>query len=268
MRLILVVGSEGRIGRGLVKAWTKNAETKVIGFDTSPSTICNVPNYVYIQGSVLNENDLCELRTQIETIQVELGIVGEMHGILNCFTAPDFDYSNMQPPKTLSAHDARIWAWKNYPSRDFLTQYETNVVGIHNLLTNLSDQYLNSKKLSIVNFSSMYALKSPNQDLFVNPNKFVFKAPAYSASKAAIKNYTEYLAKIYEGRGIRVNCIAPGSMEAGQSEEFKSRYGENTLTGRMMQLEDIVGAIEFLLSDDSRYMNGSCLTIDGGWSIR
>ena len=268
MKLILVVGSEGRIGSSLVKTWTNNENIQVIGFDRATSSNCKAPNFSYISGSVLNLDDLEVLKETIETIQAQYGILGEMNGILNCFTAPDFEYGNLQPPISLNTLDARIWAWKNYPSEDFLAQYETNVIGIHSLLTRICDLYLNSKNLSIVNFSSMYALRVPNQDLFVNPSKFVFKPPAYSASKAAIINYTEYLAGIFQGRGIRVNAIAPGSIEAGQSEKFISEYGKTTLTGRMMQNEDVVGAIEFLVSDASRYMNGSCMTVDGGWSIK
>ena len=104
--------------------------------------------------------------------------------------------------------------------------------------------------------------------IFKNLGHFIFKPPAYSASKAALENYTEYLSQLFKGSGIRVNSIAPGVVFSGQSEAFRAKYSVSTNTGRMMDPKEIVGAIDFLTSENSSYMNGSCLTIDGGWSSR
>jgi NAD(P)-dependent dehydrogenase (short-subunit alcohol dehydrogenase family) len=268
MNLTLVVGSEGLLGKKLVQMLVEKPNSVIVGFDRFKGEMKSIPNFTYVRGSVLNADDLLELKNEIYRIQSLHGIIGQMNGILNCFAAPEFSFRDLQPPESLEIGDARIWAWRNYPSQDFVNQYETNVVGVHKLLTTICDSYIDSEKLSIVNFSSMYSLRVPNQDLFMNPDRFVFKAPAYSASKAALNNYTQFLAGLFQGKGIRVNSIVPGSIETDQSEKFKIEYGKATFTGRMMKPEDVVGAVEFLLSDSSKYMNGACLTIDGGWSAK
>jgi NAD(P)-dependent dehydrogenase (short-subunit alcohol dehydrogenase family) len=107
-----------------------------------------------------------------------------------------------------------------------------------------------------------------NQSIFKKLDHYVFKPPAYSASKAALENYTEYLSQVFQGSGVRINTIAPGVIDSGQSDEFKGEYSRTTNKGRLMNPSEILGAIEFLTSENSEYMTGSCLTIDGGWSAK
>lgn len=95
---------------------------------------------------------------------------------------------------------------------------------------------------------------------------------AYSASKGGVINLTRDLASQWAGRGIRVNAIAPGwfpsEMTAPLFEgERWERYLQRTVpAGRAGRAGELDGALVFLASDASSYVNGQTIAVDGGWS--
>lgn len=262
------MGSEGSLGRELVNSLLLDPSFIVVGFDLGTNSSIVNKNYMYLPGSVNSKSDIASLRKLIEQIQIDHHQIGSMSSIVNCFAHDEYKFKVSEIPDNLPESEWATWGWRHYPHSDFVAQYETNVVGIHQILTGLYEAYADSEECSIVNFSSQYAKRTPNQELFKGFGKFIFKPPGYSASKAAIENYTEYLAKVFQGKGIRVNCIALGSVDLGQSDEFKNKYSKSTLSGRMMSKKEAVNCLQFLISSASAYMNGACLTADGGWSIK
>jgi len=90
----------------------------------------------------------------------------------------------------------------------------------------------------------------------------------YSATKAAVIGLTRALAKEVGPRGIRVNAVAPGflrtDMVENLSESQVRRISRRTPLGRLGEVEDVVGAVFFLLSDEARFITGQTLVIDGG----
>lgn len=97
----------------------------------------------------------------------------------------------------------------------------------------------------------------------------VFGTTAYSASKAGIMGLTKALARELTPRGIRVNCIAPSMIDtdiAGDllTEERKAELARGTLVGRMGKVEDVVNCILFLAADESEYLTGVTLDVNGG----
>ncbi|SFP82370.1 SDR family NAD(P)-dependent oxidoreductase [Amycolatopsis rubida] len=91
---------------------------------------------------------------------------------------------------------------------------------------------------------------------------------AYSASKAALIGFTRALCKEFGARGIRVNTVAPGLIEAesgaGLPPQAVERIVGMTALGRICQPEDVAGAVLFLAGDTSRYISGVTLNVDGG----
>ncbi len=96
---------------------------------------------------------------------------------------------------------------------------------------------------------------------------------AFAAAKAGVVNFTKAMAIELGSRGILVNCIAPGSVRA--KDAGKEFYGKETLfkelvshipLGRTGTPEEIAHAALFLAAPESSYINGSVLTVDGGWT--
>ena len=91
----------------------------------------------------------------------------------------------------------------------------------------------------------------------------------YSASKGGIIALTKSLALDWAPYGIRVNCVIPGLTDTAQprrelSDEQLYELGSRTPLGRIGQPEDIAAAVSFLLSDDSAYMTGQSIAVNGG----
>ena len=114
---------------------------------------------------------------------------------------------------------------------------------------------------SIINFSSTYGVSSPKH--FIYPDGFV-KNIGYTISKAGVLGMSKYLAT-YLAPNIRVNTIVPGGVRSDFDPEFIKKYGEMTPMKRMMEKNEILGAVHYLSSDSSSYTTGSELTVDGGW---
>jgi NAD(P)-dependent dehydrogenase (short-subunit alcohol dehydrogenase family) len=95
----------------------------------------------------------------------------------------------------------------------------------------------------------------------------------YAAAKGALEILTRCLALEWAQRGVRVNALAPGFFAAGVGEPLiESRWREWLLakipTGRFGQVEDLDGAVVFLASDASRYVTGTTIAVDGGWTAQ
>jgi len=268
MKINVIVGCEGMLGKQIVAAKLSNTENVVIGYDMISVSNFTHDRFHFVSGSVENRSEIAGLRDKIKEVQLRYGSGSTLDCIINSFAASEYKYEKSEIPEEIPETDWMLWGWQNYPDQDFIKQYDINVVGIHRVLTTLYDSYKDSQSCSIVNFSSQFAKRNLDQVIFRNLGHYIFKPPAYSASKAALENYTQYLSQLFKGTGIRVNSIAPGIVFSGQSEAFTEKYSLTTNSGRLMNPKEIVGAIDFLTSEDSSYMNGACLTIDGGWSVR
>lgn len=92
---------------------------------------------------------------------------------------------------------------------------------------------------------------------------------AYTASKHAVVGLTKTAALDHGGRGIRINAVAPGPIATGMTasvpDEIMRPVIARTVEDRFGTPEEIAAGVVWLCSDDASYVNGSVLTIDGGW---
>lgn len=121
---------------------------------------------------------------------------------------------------------------------------------------------------SMVLFSSMYGMVSPNEDVYEAPmNKNPLE---YGVGKAGIIQMTKYLAVHWAKDKVRCNCISPGPFPnpAVQKShpEFIARLAKKSPTGRVGKAEEIAGPVAFLLSEAAGYITGHNLVVDGGWT--
>jgi NAD(P)-dependent dehydrogenase (short-subunit alcohol dehydrogenase family) len=90
---------------------------------------------------------------------------------------------------------------------------------------------------------------------------------AYSAAKSGVYNLTRYCATYWGRAGIRVNTLTPpGVARESQDATFQANYTARIPIGRMAQPDEFNAAVIFMISDGSRYMTGSNVVVDGGWT--
>jgi NAD(P)-dependent dehydrogenase (short-subunit alcohol dehydrogenase family) len=118
---------------------------------------------------------------------------------------------------------------------------------------------------SIINMASIYGVVAPRFDIY-DQTKMTMPVE-YAAIKSAIVHLTKYLAQYFKGDNIRVNCISPGGILAGQQEEFLSRYNSFAGSKGMLEPGDLQGTLLFLLSDMSKFINGQNIVVDDGWTL-
>jgi NAD(P)-dependent dehydrogenase (short-subunit alcohol dehydrogenase family) len=118
----------------------------------------------------------------------------------------------------------------------------------------------------IVNVSSVLGLVGGDED---------FATHAYASSKGAVISLTRSIASYYAPRGIRANVICPSliatpmSQRVQESERIRSRLSQlQPLTGDFGIPKDVAQAALYLASDESTFVTGAVLAVDGGWTVR
>ena len=118
---------------------------------------------------------------------------------------------------------------------------------------------------NIVSMASIYGCIAPRFDIYegtpmTNPVE-------YAAIKSGILHFSRYLAQYLKGKGIRVNCLSPGGIMDRQPEPFLEAYKSYCNEKGMLDPQDIIGSLVFLLSDASKYITGQNLIVDDGFTL-
>lgn len=139
---------------------------------------------------------------------------------------------------------------------DFEQVIDVNLVGTFNVTKNVVNHMLKARSGRIINISSVVGISG-------NAGQ-----TNYAASKAGMIGFTKSLAKEVASRGILVNAVAPGfietSMTAVLKDEVKEEIAKSIPLKRMGTAQDVANVVKFLSSEDSSYMTGQVLHVDGG----
>ncbi|NQU53317.1 MAG: SDR family oxidoreductase [Bacteroidetes bacterium] len=149
---------------------------------------------------------------------------------------------------------------------DFSYTTDLNFLGSVNPTKIFGESMAKQKSGNIINISSMGAIQP------------LSKSPAYSAGKAAISNFTQWLAVHLSKVNIRVNAIAPGFVlteqnrfllfdeKTGDLTPRGKRIVDHTPQGKLGSPDDLISTIFWLLSDESSFITGITVPVDGGFS--
>ncbi len=118
---------------------------------------------------------------------------------------------------------------------------------------------------NIVTIASIYGVMAPRFDIYADTKMTM--PVEYAAIKSALIHLNAYMLKYFQGCGIRFNCLSPGGIFDSQPDSFLEMYSVHSQSKGMLDPVDIAGTLIFLLSEQSRYINGQNIIVDDGWSV-
>ena len=242
-RTAIVTGGAGGIGAAVCRRLSRDGMNVVIAFRTSEEKAASVVeeikssggNAVAVKADISETDDVKELFSRayeaygsIDVLVCNAGIAAQ--AVLNDVSDGDYD---------------RLMS--------------VNMGGVFRCCREAVPYMLKNHSGSIVNISSMWGICGASCET------------VYSASKAAVIGFTKALAKELGPSGIRVNCIAPGvidtEMNSHLSEDDMKALADETPLCRIGKPEEVAGAVSFLASDDSSFITGQTISVDGGFAI-
>ena len=149
-----------------------------------------------------------------------------------------------------------------FPRKDWNFVIDVNMNAVFFMCQEVGKLMLAQGKGKIINIASLLSFQGG------------LTVPAYAAAKGAVAQFTKSLSNEWASQGININCIAPGYMDTEMNtallaDATRSRQIlERIPAARWGKPEDMVGAAIYLASRASDYVNGTTITIDGGWMGR
>ena len=238
-RIIIVTGGNGLIGKAIVDEIILEGGF-CVNFDINQDTTNDLSN---VCCDITNEDSI------IHAISLVIKKYNRIDGLVNNAYPRTKDWGNKFEDIELASWRKNVdWQMNSY----FFVSQQVAI------------QMIKQQSGSIINIASIYGVVGP--DFTVYEGTDITMPAAYSAIKGGIVNLTKYMAAYFGPKQIRVNAVSPGGVFNGQSTTFVNNYVSKTPLRRMANPKDISPSVLFLLSDESSYITGQNLLIDGGWT--
>ena len=248
-KIILITGGAGRVGQRLAEDLIKNGNKVLLG-DLNKSKLVNLKKKINSTNLEIFAADLTTKKNIDRFINFAFKKFNNIHAAVHC-----------------SYPTSKGWGTKlenlkeNYLNDDLKKQLGGSIIFSQRILKH----FVRQKEGNLIFISSIQGVQAPKFDHYKN---LKMTSPIeYSAIKSGIISVTKYLSKYFKNKNIRVNCVSPGGIDDNQPQIFKTRYKSSCNSKGLLNSKDISKAIIFLLSNNSKYINGQNLIIDDGWSL-
>ncbi|MEI6807267.1 MAG: SDR family oxidoreductase [bacterium] len=237
---VLVTGGSSGLGRNLVTTFACEGARIAFNYshsdqgakDTEEAARQHTPNVLSFKASVL---DATATLSMVNTLDEEWGGIDVL--------VNNAGVSQMLPMAMIEEED-----WDKI--------MDTNAKGTYLVTRAVLKSMIRQHSGKILNIGSLAGMR-------------MIESPVhYATSKAAIKGFTESLAKEVGRYGITVNCLAPGLLEGGVGSNLPdyrlNDYLHHCALGRIGTFNEIAELCAFMISDQNTYMTGATLVVDGG----
>ena len=188
---------------------------------------------IFVKANITSEDDVANVFKQT----------------VEAFGRVDVVFNNAGIGRVHSSHDLEYSEWRNTVNVD--------LDGVFLVAREAVREMLKTGGGTIVNTASMFGLVGSSG------------SAAYNAAKGGVINLTRSLAVEYAEQNIRINALCPGFIDTPIiPEESKQALSEMTPMKRLGKAEEMATAVLFMACDDSSFMTGNYLTVDGGYTAR
>lgn len=260
-KVIVITGGAGFLGKEFSKSVIKEHGKVVIADineELANSIIVEI-NELFPNSSILFHYLDVTSKNSIETL---------IKNVSNQFGKIDAWVNNAYPKiKSMSSTTKREYSNSffdvNY--EDFCESVSINLGSVFLCSQRISNFFIKQGFGNIINISSIYGFVAPRFEIYEGTGMTM--PVDYAVNKSAINHFTRYLTKLFKNKKIRVNTLSPGGIYDNQPITFQTKYKEYAVNKGMLELKDICGALLFLLSDNSTYVNGQNIIVDDGWTL-
>ena len=240
-KVAIVTGATSGIGEGTAKAFAKEG-AKVVIAGRNHEKGNKIEQEIIANGGIAKFIP-CDV-SDADAVQKMIKIVVETYGKIDIlFNNAGVMLASMEIERM--------------PLEDWQKTMDINLTGTF-LVTKYAKPYIVKQKGNIINNASIAGMQ----------HYAAGRSYAYSASKAAIIQFSHQMAKNYGEEGVRVNCICPGIVDTPiLGDRDRSVYAERVPLKRLATPEDVAKSVLFLASDDAAYLTGVVLPVDGGVSL-
>ena len=251
-KIIVVTGGAGRLGQTFVNAIAQNGGVAIaadIDFNAAERIVADV-----------GEDSIgCVVAAQLD-ITSKKSILALIENLLTQYGRIDAIVNNAYPRN--KNYGSKI---ENVTYEDFCENVDMHLGGYFLVAQQFCLGFREQGGGNLINMSSIYGTLTPRFEVYADT---AMTTPVeYAAIKSAVVQLTRYFAQYFKGDGIRVNSLSPGGIFHNQPASFLDAYSKHCGTKGMLDPQDIIGALVFLLSNGSRYMTGQNLIIDDGFSL-
>lgn len=216
-------------------------------------------NYDIIINYRTENEELMKLKKEIEQKRVRcLLLKGDVSNFEDCKKLVEEAINRMNHIDVLvnNAGITKDMLLMRMKPEDFNEVINVNLIGTFNMTKNVINYMMKERKGRIINVSSVVGISG-------NAGQ-----TNYAASKAGIIGFTKSLAKEVASRNILVNAIAPGFIQTDMTnilkENVKDEIAKTIPLKRMGTAKDVANVVKFLVSEDSSYITGQVIQVDGG----
>lgn len=261
-KIIVITGAVGLLGQKHAEVVAAYGGIPVL-LDLSEKLVndfANKLNEKYSVGAVGYSVDITdELQVQ-KNSDLIFEKFGKIDGLVN---------NAANNPKIENKDDKNFSRFENFPLEVWNQDIAVGLTGSYLCAKHYGSKIaLNPAGGSIVNISSDLGIIAPDQRLYAKEGLAEELQPVkpvtYSIVKTGLIGLTKYLSTYWIDKNVRCNALCPGGVENGQPDDFLDAVSSRIPMKRLAQADEYQGALLWMLSDASSYLNGQNIVVDGG----
>jgi len=266
-KIVLILGGRGYLGRGFCQALCEqnaiviSADLPVESKAASSSSFTE--GYTNIEQLDI---DVTNKKSVVQLVSLILKKYGRIDTLIYSVTAKPHDFY-------LPFTECSLEGWQSV--------IRSELDGLFLVVQEVGRSMEEKENGNIIFISSIYGVVGNNQRLYKGSNldelyssnedvqkgSQPYSHSVYPVVKGGVISLTRYLAAYWGEKNIRVNCISPGGVyHEGENETFVKKYSEKVPLGRKAEVKEVASTVVFLASNESSYITGQNIIVDGGWT--